>query len=170
MLKYFLNEVKNLNIEEIKKNKTTALKNWSSIKTILSNNWISDEETPKKRTISKGAIMICDLGENIGSEQNKKRPVLVVSNNHINQGNNVIVVPLSTKLKTKHNKNGKVVPRYPSHYFLKQEKYPFLEEDSVVKCENIRTVSKIRLSDYIGLVSEEDYHKIKNRLKNIFDF
>ncbi len=159
-----------MDIEEKKRNKTTALKEWGSIKKTLSDNWISDEETQRKRPISKGAIMICELGENIGSEQNKKRPVLVVSNNHINRANNVIVVPLSTTLKTRKNKDGIDIPRYQSHYFLKKEKYPFLEADSAVKCENIRTVSKIRLSDYLGIVDENDYNKIKNRLKNVFDF
>ncbi|MGL4373926.1 MAG: type II toxin-antitoxin system PemK/MazF family toxin [Turicibacter sp.] len=158
-----------MNSEDLKKDKIAALKKWGIEKTSLSTNWISNEDTQKKRPISKGAIMICDLGENIGSEQNKKRPVLVVSPNQINKGNNVIVVPLSTKLKTKTNKNGKIVPRYSSHYFLQKQNYLFLEQDSAVKCENIRTVSKVRLGDYLGLVSSEDYQKIENRLKNILD-
>lgn len=156
--------------EESKTEKSTALKKWIPIKNELSDKWILNEETQRKRPISKGAIMICELGENIGSEQNKKRPVLVVSNQYINQGNTVIVVPLSTKLKTKTNKNGKIVPRYLSHYFLKQENYPFLKSDSAVKCENIRTISKVRLTDYLGLISDDDYKKIESRIKNIFDF
>ena len=86
--------------------KNQALMTWNSEKIKLSDQWIDNEVNQRNRTMSQRAIYLCNLGENIGSEQCKLRPVLIVSNNKINKGNNVIVVPLSTKIKTITNKKG----------------------------------------------------------------
>ena len=148
--------------------KNQALMTWNSEKIKLSDQWIDNEVNQRNRTMSQRAIYLCNLGENIGSEQCKLRPVLIVSNNKINKGNNVIVVPLSTKIKTITNKKGKEIPRYKTHYFLTPEKYPFLSEKSVAKCEHITTVSKVRLTSYFGMIDEDDFNKIMIRINSNF--
>lgn len=47
-------------------------------------NRISKFNTNKRRQVLHGQIWYCDMGYNIGTEKNKLRPVLVMSNNRIN--------------------------------------------------------------------------------------
>ena len=47
-------------------------------------NRVSKFNTNKHRQVLHGQIWFCDLGYNIGTEKNKMRPVLVMSNNKIN--------------------------------------------------------------------------------------
>lgn len=148
--------------------KNQALTKWTSEKIKLSDQWIDNEVKQRNRTMSQRAIYLCNLGENIGSEQSELRPVLIVSNNKINRGNNVLVVPLSTKLRTMTNKKGKEVPRYNTHFFLTPEKYTFLKEKSVVKCEHLTTVSKVRLTSYFGMIDQEDFNKVMVRINSNF--
>lgn len=111
--------------------------------------------------VYRGGIYDAELGEgNIGGEKNKTRPVLVVSPNHLNRGNTVIVVPLSTKYKL--GNNG--LPRYKNNFLLKTSTYSFLSGDSMVKFEDIRSVDVVRLRELRGNVSKEDMDRMKNCL------
>lgn len=112
----------------------------------------------------RGGIFNVELGTgNIGGEKNKKRPCLVISRNNLNTGDNVVVIPLSTKFKSS-TINGVISPKYKNHYLLKKSKYPFLRETSCVKCEDIRNVDKIRLSDHLGNIDSQDLNEIKKRI------
>lgn len=151
--------------EIIKSRKEKVLRKWTETKISLSKAWIDNETTQKKRNMVRGAIHVCNLGENIGSEQNEERPVLIISNDLVNStGGNVIVIPLTSRL-TKKVVKGNEVPKYRSHYFLKKDYYKFLTYDSALKCEDITTVSKIRLGDHLGNVTESDLSKILIRVK-----
>lgn len=55
-------------------------------------NRISKFNTNKHRQVLHGQIWFCDLGYNVGTEKNKMRPVLVMSNNKINNSEKVVVV------------------------------------------------------------------------------
>lgn len=55
-------------------------------------NRISKFNTNKHRQVLHGQIWFCDLGYNLGTEKNKMRPVLVMSNNKINNSEKVVVV------------------------------------------------------------------------------
>lgn len=73
-----------------------------------------------KRLIVQGTIFTCELGENIGTEQNGERSMLVLSNDRINRtSGNVKIAPLTTKLKTKiiTDRKGKtkVSPKLATH-------------------------------------------------------
>lgn len=101
---------------------------------------------------------------NIGSEKNKNRRCIVISQN--NNGETVVVIPLSSTLKK--GKSGSK-PKYPFHYFLYKSKYQgALEKDSCVKCEDIRCVDKVRIGQKMGNVSSYDLGEIKKRLSNLF--
>src|SRR5262249_50533158 len=84
--------------------------------------------------IRRGEIYRVDFGPTIGSEANKTRPVLVVSNDYNNEhASTVTVLPLSTKI---------------------QRVYPFeveihkgqggIPEDSKIMAHHIRTIDKRR--------------------------
>ena len=110
----------------------------------------------------RGAIFDAELGEgNIGGEKNKTRPVLVISPNNLNKGHTVVIVPLSTKFQL--GSNG--LPKYKNHYLLKKADYSFLDKDSVVKFEDIRSIDVVRLRQLRGNVSKIDMRQMEDNLK-----
>lgn len=111
--------------------------------------------------VRRGGIFDCELGYgNVGGEKNKTRPVLVLSKNVLNNGHTVVVVPLSTKFDLAING----LPRYRNHYLLKKAKYSFLDRDSVVKFEDIRSVDVVRLRQLRGNIDETDMKRMKRNL------
>lgn len=157
-----------------KADKKAKLDKWYPNKITLANEWIENEQTQMKRLIVQGAIFTYELGENIGTEQNGERPMLVLSNDRINRTSvNVKIAPLTTKLKTKiiTDRKGKtkVSPKLATHYFLKKEVYPFLTQTSAVKVEELTTVNKVRLKQHIGNINKDDLNKIMNRVKWVFN-
>lgn len=112
----------------------------------------------------RGGVFNVELGTgNIGGEKNKKRPCLVISRNALNAGDTIVIIPLSTKYKKRFT-NGVEYPMYKNHYLLKKSKYPFLDANSCIKCEDIRNVDKIRLVDHLGNIDTADLDEIKKRI------
>lgn len=125
-------------------------------------------EPSKDTFIPRGRIVNVRFGENVGFEKNSKRPAVIVSVDSSNQrSGNVIVVPLTTK--SRKTASGKGLRLLKSQYLLKQDKYPGLSFDSIVQCEDIRSVSKARLEDLLDTVNEEDMQQIDRRLSYILD-
>lgn len=138
-----------------KQTKEAAIRSWTEEKINLSNDWLDNVATQTGRNMVFGGIHKCHLGENIGTEQSEYRPVIIVSNNTINTtSGNVLVVPLTTTLKTKTNRNGKVIPKYRSNTFLYKNDYPFLSDDSAVLCQDAKAVSKVRLKEHLGTIDK----------------
>ena len=89
-------------------------------------------------------IFIADLDPVIGSEQGKKRPVLIISDENLNQVLPVVnVLPISS-LKS----NRKI---YPNEVLLTKE-ISGLQMDSIILCYQIRTLDKHRLIRQIGKI------------------
>lgn len=106
------------------------------------------------REIRRGDIFYADLDPVIGSEQGGIRPVLVIQNNTGNEYSpTVIVAAITSKPKTK----------LPTHVSLKNRKG--LEKNSVVLLEQIRTIDKIRLENYVGTVDRFQMRKIDEALR-----
>jgi mRNA interferase MazF len=95
---------------------------------------------------NKWAIFRANLDPVIGSEQGKSRPVLIISENEINELLNTInVIPLTSK------KEGRTI--YPNESFLsKNSEALSIESDSVILCHQIRTIDKRRLSKMYGKI------------------
>lgn len=102
--------------------------------------------------VKRGDIFYANLnsGDNhCGSEQFGLRPVLVVQNDIGNRyAPTIIVVCISTK-------HGKL----PTHVHLKKG-VGNLNRDSIVLCEQLRTIDKIRLLSKIGHLDKDDMDKI----------
>jgi len=125
-------------------------------------------DTSKNAFIPRGRIVNVKFGENIGFEKNSKRPAVVVSVDSSNQtSGNVIVAPLTTKSRKTASK--RPFRLLKSQYLLKQEKYEGLAFDSIVQCEDIRSISKARLEDLLDTVDEEDMQQIDRRLSYMLD-
>jgi mRNA interferase MazF len=84
-----------------------------------------------------------DLSPAVGSEQDGRRPVLVLQNDRGNKHSPMTVVAAIT---------GKPKKRLPTHYMLPALRG--LAIPSVVLCEQIRTIDKSRLQTYIGTLDE----------------
>lgn len=100
--------------------------------------------------IKRGDIILCDLGAGKGSEQYGIRPCVVVQNDLGNRFSpTLIVAPTTSKLE-------KI--KLPTH--VKIEQCDSLDKNSVVLCEQLRTVDKVRISGICGKVSSEDLKRI----------
>jgi len=94
----------------------------------------------------KWGIFIADLNPIIGSEQRGKRPVIVVSDEDFNS-----VMPVVTVLPITSLKEGRKV--YPNEVLLKKG-VARLSLDSIILTHQIRTISKQRLKDTIGVIDD----------------
>lgn len=95
--------------------------------------------------VQRGDIYYADLGERLGSEQSGLRPVLIIQNNVGNlHSPTVIVSPLTSKL----NK-----ARMPTH--VRVGARFGLTANSLILFEQIMTIDKQRLREYVGTADEQ---------------
>lgn len=94
----------------------------------------------------KWSVFMADLNPVIGSEQQGKRPVLVISDETTNN-----IMPVVTILPLTSLKNGRKV--YPNEALLKKGTAG-LDADSIVLAHQIRTISKQRLTGCLGEISD----------------
>ena len=95
--------------------------------------------------ILRGQMYTADLDPVIGSEQGGVRPVLVVQNDVGNRYSpTVIVVPITTQIKKMEQ---------PTHIGIPP--YFDLPEQSMAMLEQIRTVDRSRLREYIGNLDDD---------------
>ena len=98
------------------------------------------------KEIQRGEIYLADLGEGVGSEQKGVRPVLIVQNNRGNKYSpTVTVLPITTKV---HKSSG-----LPTHVIL--DGIGGLKEKSATIAEQIVTIDKTRLIEYMGVLDEK---------------
>ena len=108
------------------------------------------------KVIKRGDIFYADLAQGQGSEQGGIRPVIIVQNDIGNKFSpTTIVAPITSKL----NK-----AKLPTHIEIKAKQFG-LEKDSVMLMEQIRTIDKVRLREFLGSVDEYIIDKIDNALK-----
>lgn len=103
----------------------------------------------------RGDIYYVDLNPVIGSEQGGSRPVVVIQNNSGNRHAPTLIVAMIT---SKTFKNGQL----PTHYLLKEN--PALDEPSVVLLEQLRTIDKRRVREYLGRTSKREMLAIDKAL------
>jgi mRNA interferase MazF len=108
----------------------------------------------KNKNIKRGDIFYADLNPIVGSEQGDTRPVLVVQNDMGNEHSPcVIVTPLTGNLKKIHLPTHVVIPRSVG-----------LDRDSLALVEQIRTIDRTRISDYIGRINDTQQAAIDKAL------
>ena len=108
--------------------------------------------------IKRGQIWYADLSPVVGSEQGGYRPVLIIQNDIGNRYSPTIIGAIITSRKTKAN--------LPTHIWLNSE--CGLPKESMVECEQVRTLDKKRLKEFMGTVSEEVMKEIDKGLKISF--
>lgn len=106
----------------------------------------------------RGDIYSADLSPGIGSEQSGSRPVLILQNNVGNCFSPTIIIAAITSVSKKSRK-------FPTHYHLNDR--CGLVKPSVVMLEQIRTIDKSRLKNYIGHLNKDDIYKSRKALLGI---
>jgi mRNA interferase MazF len=103
----------------------------------------------------RGEIWLVNLDLTKGHEQAGKRPCLIVSVDLFNQGpaGLVVILPMTTKAKG-----------IPFHVEINISEGS-LTRRSFIKCEDIRSIAKERLSKRVGGVSEETMNAVEDRLR-----
>ncbi len=109
--------------------------------------------------VQRGDVFWANLDPTIGVEIQKTRPVVVTSNDVINQRSQlVIVVPLTTN----------VTRLSPSHVLIPRGEGG-LTEDSKALTEQIRAMDKQRLTTRIGILSPRFLRLIEQAIRNSLD-
>lgn len=107
-----------------------------------------------KKYPERGEIYLVCLDPTIGSEINKTRPALIISNDINNQAaQTVTVIPITSSTK-------KV---YPFETLLSSQESGF-PKSSKAKCNQIRTIDKKRLLQSLGKVSKKELKEIEDSL------
>lgn len=111
--------------------------------------------------MKRGEIYYANLDPTIGAEIKKKRPVLIISNDANNRASSTITVIPITSNTTK---------IYPFEVLLEQ-KDSGLTKPSKAQCHQIRTISKLRITDKkAGSVNTKLLRRIQSALELHLDF
>lgn len=94
-----------------------------------------------------------DLSPVIGSEQGGIRPVLVIQND---MGNKYSPTTIVAAITSRQNK-----PKLPTHIEISKDVF---EKNSVVLLEQLRTVDKRRLKDYVGKLDNCTMNRVNEEI------
>jgi mRNA interferase MazF len=98
--------------------------------------------------IQKWSIWRANLDPVIGSEQGKSRPVLIISEDIINDLLNTInIIPITSRKRERQI--------YPNEALIPASTFG-LENESVALCHQIRTIDKRRLSKNYGIINDSE--------------
>ena len=95
--------------------------------------------------VKKWQIVYCDMSPVVGSEQGGLRPVVIISNDIGNRHAPIFIGAIVT------SKIGK--KRLPTQVII--DTSCGLSVDSMVECEQIRTLDKRRIKGFIGAITDE---------------
>jgi mRNA interferase MazF len=113
--------------------------------------------------MKRGEVYWADLAPRSGSEQQGRRPVVVISHDAFNQTlrwRSIIVVPLSTSMTQ--------AGRGPSAVLLSQGAAG-LDKDSVALCHQVTTLDRAKLSQRIGELNSSELSQVEAGLKAAMD-
>ena len=109
---------------------------------------VDNAEVNFNKTVHRGEIWYMSYGQTTGSEMQKARPVVIVSNETRNEHSPVVtVLPITSKDKKP----------LPTHVPV-----PATQElvHGIIMAEQITTTSKMRLMNYVGEVDEKTLREI----------
>ena len=109
-------------------------------------------------TVRRGDIYYADLSPVVGSEQGGVRPVLIISNDIGNKHAPVVTIAIITSKHTK--------AKLPTHIWLST--YCGLTVNSLVELEQVRTVDKTRLIQYLGEIQKGEQRLVDEAIKISF--
>ena len=104
--------------------------------------------------IKRGDVYYADLSPVIGSEQGGVRPVVVVQNDKGNRySKTIIIAPISKKMSK---------PPIPTHVIFRDDSLSYV---SMILCEQLRTIDKKRLGQWICTLDDKTIEKINKAIR-----
>ncbi len=100
--------------------------------------------------IKRGDIFYADLDQGTGSEQNGRRPVVILQNNKGNRHSTTTIAAMITSARKK---------SLPTHVWVRKEDSG-LKEDSIVLLEQIQTLDKKRLVNKVGRLGKSAMNQV----------
>ena len=110
--------------------------------------------------IRRGDIFIADLDPVVGSEQGGVRPVVIVQNNRGNHFSPTVICAAMTSRTGKSD--------LPTHVWVSAHDSG-LRSDSIVLCEQLRTLEKTRLDRRLGRLSSKRMENVEEALRHSLD-
>lgn len=107
------------------------------------------------KRIRRGDIYYADLRPVVGSEQGGIRPVVILQNNTGNQFSPTTIAAAITSRDEKH--------QIPTHIWIGSRPYG-LRQESMILLEQVRTLDRKRLRDYIGCLDKETMQAVDRGL------
>lgn len=108
--------------------------------------------------VKRGDVYYADLSPVIGSEQGGIRPVVVVQNDKGNKySKTVIIAPISKKMSK---------PPIPTHVIFSADSLSYV---SMILCEQLRTIDKSRLGQWICTLDKDTITKINHAIQISLD-
>lgn len=108
--------------------------------------------------IRRGDVYYADLSPVVGSEQGGVRPVVVIQNDKGNRySKTIIIAPISKKMSK---------PPIPTHVVFSDNSLSYV---SMILCEQLRTIDKKRLGQWICTLDEATIHKIDHAIRVSLD-
>ena len=108
-----------------------------------------------ERQVMRGDIYYAKLGKTVGSVQGKIRPVVVLQNDKGNKHSpTLIVATITSKSRKKRT--------LPTHVIFKMDDLPF---ESVVQLEQITTIDKKQLLNFVSQMPQSAMKKVDEAIK-----
>lgn len=111
----------------------------------------------------RGEVYIAELVPRSGSEQQGKRPVIVISHDGFNLTQNwrsIIVVPVSSSAnQAKRGSTAIFIPKNEAG----------LTQDSIALCHQVTTLDRAKLAKYLGTLTKTRLYEVENGLKAAMD-
>lgn len=106
--------------------------------------------------IKRMEIFRVNLSGGVGREENKIRPCLVVSNDIGNKCSDIItIIPITSTKRM-----------LPTHVWIEKDEVNGLLNDSMIIAEQLRTIDKSRIIDYVGCIDSSIIEeKINNAIR-----
>lgn len=114
------------------------------------------------RQVRRGQIWWVDWSPGRGSEQLGVRPALVVQTetaNELDEYDLMIVVAIS----------GSGFEEVPTHIQVKPSKSNGLQNKSYIKCEQIQTITRNRLTGFIGSLEHATLQHVNSAIRQVLD-
>lgn len=106
--------------------------------------------------IRRGDIYYADLSPVVGSEQGGIRPVLIIQNNVGNRHSPTVICAAITSRMNK--------AKLPTHIEISTKEYRIVK-NSVILLEQIRTIDKKRLKEYVCHIDSGMMRKVDHALE-----
>lgn len=148
------------------------------IKTTIKKNFLDGEQEvvflggndfKLKRKLKRGDIVGIDFGVNIGREKSGIRPAVVISDISANMASENVIVAPTTAYVNKMRSDGSV-GLLPSQFVLSRKFYRQLGKTSIVQMEDIRSVSKKRITGFFGDLSDRSMDELNDCVKRTLTF